>query len=263
MRSDPATGCRVFELWRVGTLALHRPAGRIHQHFAITGSAVQLVFVGALDTQFADQRGAGVGRRIDARQILLADGGDIAQRVHRDGSEGVVPRKPGADVHAGELVAMHRKAGHFLIIEGQLDGDAFIDVVRQDGAFEAAHIVRIEQSDGHQARQGRVEFRHPADLLSHQLELKRRQIVSEHHAMAVENQTAAGGDRVGMHSIALRQLGIVSVLDDLQIKEPPGNGQQQHGDDHARDDAANREDALLGPVILDSHTTRQFTDPSL
>ena len=85
----------------------------------------------------------------------------------------------------------------------------------------------IEQSDGHQTRQRGIELGHAADLLAHQFELKGRQIFGHHDAMAVEDQAAARRDRVGMHAIALREFGIVVVPQNLQIKEPRGDGQQQ------------------------------------
>ena len=86
------------EYGRVGSLALYRPAGGIHQHFTVSRSAVQFVFVGAFDAQLADQRGAGVRRRIDALEILFADGGNVTERMHRHDAEWVMPRQPCTDV---------------------------------------------------------------------------------------------------------------------------------------------------------------------
>ena len=135
---------------------------------------MKFVFVGAFDAQFADQSRAGIGCRVDVLEILFADGGDVAERMHGHVAEWIMPRQAGANVHAGEFVAMHREARHFLIVELQLDRHAFVDVMRQDGALDAADILGFEQPDGDQARQGGVDFRDAAHLFAHQLDLKRR-----------------------------------------------------------------------------------------
>ena len=135
---------------------------------------MQFVFVSAFDPQFADQCRAGIRLRIDALEVLLADGRDVAERVHGHRSERIVSREPGANVHAREFVAMHREARHLLVVELQFDRDAFIDVMRQDGAPDAAHILAVEQTDGHQTPQSGVQLGHAAHLLAHQFELKGR-----------------------------------------------------------------------------------------
>ena len=64
------------------TDALDQPALRVDEQLLVTGVAVQLFLVGALDAELADQRRAGVLRHIDARLVLLADRAHVAERVH-------------------------------------------------------------------------------------------------------------------------------------------------------------------------------------
>ena len=105
--------------------------------------------------------------------------------------------------NARELIAMNRKTGHLLIVELQLDRNAFIDVMREDGALDARELFRIEQSDGDQTRQCGIELRRAADQFADQFQLIRRQIFGHHDAVAIEDQPPAGRYRVGADAITL------------------------------------------------------------
>jgi hypothetical protein len=50
-----------------------------------------------------------------------------------------------------------------------------------------------------------------ADLFAHQFDLKGGQIIRKDHAIAVQNQSAARGNRFGAHAVAQREFGKVIV----------------------------------------------------
>ena len=200
IKSAPATGWRMPSM---GVKAPWRSTGRVDQHLAVPRGSVQQVLVSAFDPQFTDQRSARICRGIDVLEVLLADCRDIAQCMHRYRAERIMARQPGADIHPREFVAMHRETRHFFVVELQLDRYAFVDMMRQDGAFDAVGVLGIEQTYGHQVRQGGVDFRYTADLFANQFQLKCRQILRQNHAVSIEDQAAAGRDRIGAHAITL------------------------------------------------------------
>src|SRR5256886_17016536 len=64
-----------------GALALHRASHAVDRHLAKAVGAMQLRLVGALDTELADEGGAGVGGAVAVLPSLLAAGALEAERV--------------------------------------------------------------------------------------------------------------------------------------------------------------------------------------
>ncbi len=60
--------------------------------------------------------------------------------------------------------------------------------------------------------QGRIERLGIAHLLADQFDLECRLVVGEHHAVAVEDQPAAGRDGLGADAVALREGRVIIVL---------------------------------------------------
>jgi hypothetical protein len=180
----------------------------------------------------------------------LVDGADVADGMHGGFAQRVVPRQARADIHAGELVAMHGEQRHFLVVELQFDGHAFVHLVQQDGAADIRDFFAVQETDVDQLGERGIQGLDVADLLAHQLDLKGRQVVGQHHPMAVQDQPAAGRDGLGADAVAQRLAGVVVVPQHLQIEQAAGHRQQQHGSDDARDDAANRKQAVLGEIVF-------------
>src|SRR5580658_9667479 len=233
-----------------GAFALYRATLSIDQDFAIAVFAVQRPLVGALYSELADQRGAGVGHAVDVLQVLYADGADVAQRMYRELPERIVPRLAGGQIHARELVAMHREAADLLVGEPQSHRHAVEGATRENHAARVLDLVAIDEPERGQATEGVVEIGY---LLAHQLELVGRLVVGHHRAAAVEDQPAAGRNRIQPHPIALRQLGVIVVAHYLQENQAADEHQHQDGDHDQRPERALREDALLVPVVLDSN----------
>ena len=243
------------ELRRVVALFIDRPARGVHEDLLESGLAVQLVLVGALDTDFADEAGPGIFGAVNLLQVFFVDGADIAYGMNRNLLQRVVAREPGVDVDAGELPAMHGEQCHLIIVQLQLDGHAFIDLMQQDGAPDVRHFGAAQHADAGELRERAIQCLNVPHLLAHQFDLVGGPVLGQHDAVTIEDQSAAGRDRVGAHAVALREFGVVLVSQDLQEKQAPSDGQEQCPHEHARDDAAERENALLGPVILDADAT--------
>ena len=254
-RSSPAIGDARMQLRRVLAHPLHRPAGGIHENLAKSRLAVQLRLVGTLDAQLADEAGAGVLGAVDRLQVLIVDGAHVADGMNADLLQRIVARQARMDVDAGELEAVHGEARHLLLVHLKLDRNALVHLVREDGAPHGAHLLRAQHPDADELRERGIHRLVVPDLLAHQLEVEGRRIVGEHQAVAIEDQPAARRNRLGADAVALRQLRVVLVLQDLQIEQPPCDGEQQNRGEHAGDDAADREQPVLGERILDLRST--------
>ena len=232
-------------------LFFHRPAGGVDQDFTRTAFAVQLRLVGTLDAELADEAGARIFVAVDALQVLFVDGADVADGVDRGGPEGIVAGEARADVDAGELITVDREDRHLLLVELQLDGHALVHLVQHHGAPDIGDLLRPEQADAHQLCERRIQRLAVADLFADQFYLERGQIVGEYDAVPVEDQAAARRNRLGADAVALGQRGVVIVPEDLQVEQPRADHHQHAGGQHARDDAADREQAVFREVILD------------
>ena len=177
--------------------ALDAPALRVDQQLLVAGLAVQLVLVGALDAELADQRRAGVVRDVDALLVLLADRGHVAERVHAGAAERVVARQARPDLDAGKVRAIDREAREFLLGQLQPDRHRVEAAPRLDRAPRALEVLGRQQAERRPAACSvSVEVRR---LLADQLELVGRPVERERHAVAVEDQpaAAAGSGRCG------------------------------------------------------------------
>ena len=77
---------------------------------------MQQIFVGLLHAVLADVAGAAVAGGIDGLELTLVDAAHVAQHVGGLLAQGVSAQQGGADVHAGEAVAVDGKTRHLLSI---------------------------------------------------------------------------------------------------------------------------------------------------
>src|SRR6185312_11370482 len=119
-----------------------------------------------------------------------------------------------------------------------------------DRAARLLQVVGIDQPQRRQAPQRVIEVGY---LLADQLELVGGFVVGEYVPVTVQNQPAAGGDRIEPHAIALRELDVIVVAIDLQVDQAADQRQRQQRDDDRGAERALRENALLVPAILDAH----------
>ena len=212
---------------------------------------MQLLLVGALHTQLADEAGTRVFGAVDLLEVLLIDRADVADRVNPHFAQRVMPRQPRANIHARELVAMHGEARHLLLVQEQFDRHALVDLVQQHGTPDIAHLFAAQKADAHQLRQRGIQRFVVAHLLAHQLDIEGGHVVRQHHAVTVEDQASTGRDRLGANAVALRETMVIVELDDLQIEQTSRDRQQQHRRKYAGHDASNRKQPILSEIVFD------------
>ena len=76
---------------------------------------MQHLFVGGLQADLADLRGAGIGVAIDVLEVLFTDRADVAQRVHGARAERVPAGEARSDLDAGEFVLVDREATDLVV----------------------------------------------------------------------------------------------------------------------------------------------------
>ena len=75
--------------------------------------------------------------------------------------------------------------------------------------------------------------------------------MGENIAVTIENQAAYWWNRFEAYSVALRQVGEMLVLDNLQMSEPESNQHGQRQYYHGGRDRSRQEQAFFCPVILE------------
>ena len=158
-------------------------------------------------------------------------------------------------VDAGELEPVDGESRHLLLVHLNLDRNALVQLVREDGPPHGADLLRVQHPDADEVRKSGIHRLVVPDLLAHQLEVEGRRIVGEHQAVAIEDESAARRNRLVADAVALRELRVVLVLQHLQIEQPPCDCEQENRREHAGDDAAYREQPVLGERILDLRST--------
>ena len=216
----------------------------------MTGVAVQLLLVGALDAELADQRRTRVIRNIDARLVLLADCAHIAERVHRAAVARVEAREARADLDPRQIGTVHGERRKLLLGELQPYRHHVEAAPRIDRLTQAADLRRGEQPELGKALQRRIEV---GRLLADQLELIGRAVERDRLAVAVVDQPSRGRNGIDTDAVALRQLAEVIEAHHLQIEEThrQGDGAERHDQRHC--DQAPPEQALLGSLVLQAY----------
>jgi hypothetical protein len=214
---------------------------------------MQLLFVRCLDAELADERGAGVLGELlfflETLDVVLADRGHVAERMHRMLAVRIETGQARGDVHAGKFEAVHGETRDFLVGEPQPDGNALEAAA---GTHQCARLVQVvcrQHADGHQPLQRGIHVWH---ALAHQLELERGTVLRENRAVAIEDEAALCRQGLDAYPVALRQVRVIVVAEDLQHYQPAHQHQREQRDDDGRRQCALLEQPLLAPVVLDA-----------
>ena len=229
---------------------LDRAALGVHEHFAVAADSQQLLLVGALDPGLADHAGPEIAFAVDAREIVLADRADVAERVRADRAVGVMARHAGFEQDARQFVPVDGIARDFLVVELEQEGNGLERAARQHELAHARDVARIEQPESRQPAERDLEI---AGLLAHDLELVGGRVLGDDAAGAVVDHAAVRRQRLDARAIALRQLDIVRVLDDLEPERAAGKQERDDRDDARREQRTLEEHSLFEGVVLDAH----------
>ena len=174
-------------------------------------------------------------------------------RVHAGAESRVVASQARPHLDAREVGAVDGEARQLLLGQLQPDRHRVEAAPRTDQPPHPVEVLGREQFEFHEARQGLLDV---GRLLADQLELVSRTVEREWLAMAVQDQPAARRQRLDADAVALRQVAEVVVPDHLQVEQPRDECGHQHQDhDRGREDAT-AEQALLGPVVLETMRAR-------
>lgn len=213
-----------------------------------TGLAAQLLVVGALQARAADLVGAEVGRVgvLGLLDLLVGDRGEVAEDL---GGLGLAGGRVAADGgrlggDAGELL------GPLADLEGLLggglvgDGDGLVRGavpagLRGLGVAEAdllGDLLRRHAEDaGEPGEDGLAVVLHLHQLGARGGDDEAGLVVGDGHATGVEDGAAHGGLDDLLDVVAGGLGGVLVALADLEVPQPPAEGQQQ-GDDEDLDD---------------------------
>ncbi len=222
---------------------------RIDQHFAVTVMSVQRRLVGRLDTQPADERCSRVSGSVNVVEILFADSRHISQRVDAKLAIRVMTRLARCEVNTRKFEAMNGKTSDFLIAESQLHRYGVKAATGQDHVCGLGHLIHIDEAQRREPLEGVIEVGY---LFACELELVSRLVVDQHRAVAIQDQAAAGRNRLGADPVTLRQVGVIVVTHHLQEIETSEQGQRQYDHQRAGDQRALFEPTLLAPVVFDA-----------
>ncbi|GBF31142.1 hypothetical protein MnTg04_01096 [bacterium MnTg04] len=108
-------------------------------------------------------------------------------------------------------------------------------------------MLLIDQLQFAKPVQGSVEIGY---LLRYQHHLVDRQVLRHHDAVAVEDDAAGRRQRLDPDSVAVRQVGVALIFDDLQVDKTAGQQAGQQDQAGERPDDPVIEQPLLGPGVF-------------
>jgi hypothetical protein len=205
-------------------------AERVDLHLAGAGGAAQRQIVFLLDAVLADAKAGQFQERIVALlQLLLRDGGDIADDVGHVAAIGVVARLADIDVDAWQLGRVDAEAAHLL------PGEVLAHRDRHEGAPAmrlAQHALHVMLAEVDQVRELEQRRLHPVGvvrLLGHEDEAVVLNVDRQIVAVAVGDEASGRRQQAEVDAVLLRQNLVALALDHLQVVEPRAQpAQQQH-----------------------------------
>ena len=220
----------------------------IHFHQFVTGRAVQLALVIALQARLADVRGAGVAVRIEMRQIAIVYACHVADHVREVGAEGIVAGEIGHHVHAREFPGVHRKVIHLVFVQVEFQRHALERAMLFQRTLEILDVVVGQR---HHRREPLQHGIHVLDLFRRHFQPECRHVVGQQHAVAVVDQAAWRRQVPQVHAVGLGAGGELVVPQHLQVEKPPAQHAQRHHDQREAGQRATAEVRGFAPAVLE------------
>ena len=189
--------------------------------------AAQGVLVITFKAGLADVAEGG-GGFVQPLAVLGIDAADIADDVREQVAVGIDATEIRDQVDAGIAPAIDREARDLLFGEAQLQGDRAMSARGFAGLGEGLEIFGGERDDLRDARKHVVEI---AGLVGGHVQAEGRNVVGQHAALAIVDQSTTGHDRARLDSIGFCHRRIALVLHHLQAEIPGGQPQQAQRDD--------------------------------
>ena len=135
--------------------------------------------------------------------------------------------QPRVQFHAGKTVCVDREARHLLVIQPGADRHAGEVVAFLDQFLEALAVLG---GDVYQYRQPVDHVLEVIHLRGHDLQGISGKVVCKHHAVAVHDQPAVGHHRDDEYAVLLSQRVVIVVLDHLNVEK--AHEQDKEGEQH-------------------------------
>ena len=163
-------------------------------------------------------------------------------------TQGILAEEAPFDVDPGEAVADHRKLCDFLVGEPGSDRQAIKPLALLPQALETPAVPGGDIDNRRERIDGGLGIR---DLGEGQLERIGGVVTGEHHAVAVEDEAAAGLDRHHEDAVVLGPGIVVPVLNDLQVYEACEQDREGNHDDGTGDAQSQLEVIQLALGVLE------------
>ena len=192
---------------------------------------MQLCLVALLDAELADVLGAavviGVITLVNLFFFGLVNAAYIADHVAGQFAKRIVAKQSGLDFHAGETVALRRKACYLGVGQTRANRQGFKAARLFQQLLEAAPVARRDVQHLGQIVQHLVQR---PTFAGRDFERIGRVIAGQHDAIAIQDQPPVGNDGHDGGAVVFGLCAQLFVAPDLQIQQA-GN-QQQKADQH-------------------------------
>ncbi len=196
------------------------------------GVAAQKTLPHALEAEFSDLVAHVVVGLLD--QVVLGHLADVAEQMRGELAVQVMPRRGDLETDAGEIELMRLQRHDLLPSKTLGDGDGLIG--RPPLLVGVGNFVR----DVISARVALESFdreRKIVGILGHELRVERRTRIDQRAVIAIENQPARRGHAFDANPVAIGQLDIFLMMQNLQVVQAHG----KEGENRKHQDAQGRD----------------------
>ncbi|MNS56656.1 hypothetical protein D3C72_895210 [compost metagenome] len=233
----------------------HHPALGVGLDLLVAHMTVQLAFVEVLDAGLADRLGAPVFGAVEGLGLFLVDAPHIAHRVGEMLGQRVLADELWFHLQAWQAELVHRHQGDLLFAQADHQGHrlerlaATAQVLVELLAVVVGQAQHLGQGIEHL---GRVA----AGPLAGHGQVEAGLVVGQHHAVAVVDQPALGGDGQHVHTVVFRYGGLLVVLQHLQHIEPAHQDGDQAEDQGGAGQKPAVDQVLFLFVVLEGYGLR-------
>src|SRR6266852_3988582 len=227
--------------------AVHFLANAVYDHAPHAVRALEQVVVLAFQPGLPGEV-AGAELAIARFNLLLADFTHVTRGMSEEASWAVPPPRDGNHFQNRNVRAMRFDEVNIRPRGVRLDNDRleFREILRI-----VELVAQIINWDSQAVGNAREMFFHLSRIIAKEEDAKRRAIVHQHAAVAVQHATAWRNHGNVTHAIALGQRAILIGVDDLKLPE----AKQQHAD-HAHDDVGGHGQPSLRQSIVVAEPVR-------
>ena len=196
----------------------HHSALGVGLDLLVAHMAVQLAFVEVFDTGLADRLGAAVLGTVEGLGFFFVDAPDITDRMGEVLGQGVFADELRLDVQPGQAELVDRDQRDLLFGQAHHQGHGLERFAAPAQVLVELPTVVFAQAQD--LRQGIEYLGRVAGAFAGHGQVEAGLVVGQHHAIAVVDQPALGGDGQHVYAVVFRYCTLLVVLQDLQHIQP-------------------------------------------